>query len=51
MPVSTSLDPFLKLIKNIEELETEWCKESNVDETLRLPVCICVWNKSFYIIR
>lgn len=37
IPMSTSLDPFLKLIKNIEELENEWRKEPKVDQTLRLP--------------
>jgi len=36
--MSTSLDPFLKLIENIEELENEWRKEPKVDQTLRLPV-------------
>jgi hypothetical protein len=38
--MSTSLDPFLKLIKNIEELESEWRNEPNIDYTLQLPVCI-----------
>ncbi|XP_025405121.1 F-box/LRR-repeat protein 4 [Sipha flava] len=37
MPMSTSLDPFLKLIKNIEELESEWRNEPNIDYTLQLP--------------
>lgn len=36
--MSTSLDPFLKLIKNIEELENEWRKVPDIDYTLRLPV-------------
>lgn len=38
--MSTSLDPFLKLIKNIEELENEWRKVPNIDHTLQLPVRI-----------
>lgn len=40
MPMSTSLDPFLKLIKNIEEMENECRNEPSVDYTLQLPVCI-----------
>lgn len=36
--MSTSLDPFLKLIKNIEELENEWRKVPDIDYTLQLPV-------------
>ncbi|XP_060861011.1 F-box/LRR-repeat protein 4 [Metopolophium dirhodum] len=37
IPMSTSLDPFLKLIRNIEELENEWRKVPAIDYTLRLP--------------
>lgn len=40
MSVSTSLDPFLRLIKNIEELENEWCKVPDADHIMRLPVSI-----------
>lgn len=36
--MSTSLDPFMKLIKNIEELENEWRKVPAIDYTLQLPV-------------
>lgn len=51
--MSTSLDPFLNLIKNIEELENEWRKNVPfVDHTLILPVSICLdsvmINKFYY---
>jgi len=46
--MSTSLDPFLKLIKNIEELENEWRQVPNIDHTLQLPVCID-WIKKYCI--
>lgn len=36
--MSTSLDPFYNLIKNIEDLENEWRKP--LDYTLQLPVKI-----------
>lgn len=49
IPMSTSLDPFLKLIKNIEELENEWRKEPNIDQILRLPVHIG-WESIFYCV-
>lgn len=44
--MSTSLDPFMKLIKNIEELENEFSSENerkvfpNKDQILELPVCV-----------
>ncbi|XP_050540575.1 F-box/LRR-repeat protein 4 [Daktulosphaira vitifoliae] len=37
IPVSTSLDPFIKLIKNIEELEIECRKAPNFDLISQLP--------------
>lgn len=43
MPMSTSFDPFMKLIENIEELQTEWRTEPSIDYTLQLPVCICLF--------
>lgn len=46
LPLSTSLDPFIKLIRNIEELENEWRKVPNVDYTLQLPVHIYL-NSSY----
>lgn len=42
--MSTSLDPFLKLIKNIEELENEWRKVPDIDYTLLLPVHFFLFN-------
>lgn len=49
--MSTNLDPFLKLIKNIEELESEWSKVPDIDYTLQLPVLICLDLVKFVILR
>lgn len=52
--MSTSLDPFMKLIKNIEELENEFLSENerkvfpNQDEILKLPVCVFLKFDIFY---
>lgn len=48
--MSTSLDPFMKLIKNIEDLENEWRTEPNIDYTLRLPVQLFLSNYNIILI-
>lgn len=49
--MSTSLDPFMKLIKNIEELENEFSNEKGnkvQDQVLKLPVCIYLKSMILY---